>query len=109
MPLTLLCLSLSVEGLVSQLTLSLEIVMNFSSSWLREFIDDPFRGHIALVEFLQYLHLNQPSSEDSDVPKRKGKPDVLARNFVSMFNKLLLLSSDFPLHIIKLVTDWMAI
>ena len=60
--------------------------MNFSSSWLREFIDDPFRGHVTLVEFLQYLHLNQPSSEDSDVPKRKGKPDVLARNFVSMFN-----------------------
>ena len=69
--------------------------MNFSSSWLREFIDDPFRGHVTLVEFLQYLHLNQPSSEDSDVPKRKGKPDVLARNFVSVFNNITgTLSSD---------------
>lgn len=57
--------------------------LKFSCRWLREFIDDPFRGHVALIEFLQYLHLNQPPSGDSDVGKRKGRPDVLARDFVS--------------------------
>ena len=60
----------------------------FAFSWLREFIDDPFRGHIALIEFLQYLHLNQPLPEDENIPKKKGKPDVLARDFVSVFKCL---------------------
>lgn len=57
--------------------------LKFSCRWLREFIDDPFRGHVALIEFLQYLHLNQPPFGDLDVGKRKGRPDVLARDFVS--------------------------
>ena len=60
----------------------------FSLSWLREFVDDPYRGHVALVEFLQYLHLHQPSPEVDDVPKRKGKPDVLSRDFVSIVKYL---------------------
>ena len=60
-----------------------DVVHFFFFSWLREFIDDPYRGHVALVEFLQYLHLNQPTPEDPEVLKRKGKPDVLARSFVS--------------------------
>ena len=51
-------------------------------SWLREFIDDPYRGHVALVEFLQHLHLHPPVIEEETLPKKKGKPDVLARNYV---------------------------
>ena len=68
----------------------------FSVSWLREFVDDPYRGHVALVEFLQYLHLHQPSPEVDDIPKRKGKPDVLSRDFVSMVKYLHL--NKRPLH-----------
>ena len=67
----------------------------FSFSWLREFVDDPYRGHVALVEFLQYLHLHQPSSEVDDVPKKKGKPDVLSRDFVSMVKYLHLNKRPF--------------
>ena len=67
----------------------------FSVSWLREFVDDPYRGHVALVEFLQYLHLHQPSPEVDDVPKRKGKPDVLSRDFVSMVKYLHLNKRPF--------------
>ena len=58
-------------------------------SWLREFIDDPFRGHMVLVEFLQYLHLHPPQFYGNDETKqqtskgsRKGKPDVFARDYV---------------------------
>lgn len=67
--------------------------------WLREFIDDPYRGHIALIEFLQYLHLNPPPKDtpipqelQSDMERTKSrshgstrsmKPEVFARSFVS--------------------------
>ena len=70
-------------------------ILCFSFSWLREFIDDPYRGHVALVEFLQYLHLNQPTPETEDVPKKKGKPDVMARDFVST---LLLINHNYFLE-----------
>lgn len=63
-------------------SLEVDLRTHPNTTWLREFIDDPYRGHIALIEFLQYLHLNQPSSQDEHVPKKKGKPDVLARDFV---------------------------
>ncbi|KAJ7390170.1 hypothetical protein OS493_026677 [Desmophyllum pertusum] len=63
-------------------SLEVDLRTHPNTTWLREFIDDPYRGHIALIEFLQYLHLNQPSPEDEYVPKKKGKPDVLARDFV---------------------------
>lgn len=63
-------------------SLEVDLRTHPNTTWLREFIDDPFRGHVALIEFLQYLHLNQPSPGYSEVPKRKGKPDVLARDFV---------------------------
>lgn len=63
-------------------SLEVDLRTHPNTTWLREFIDDPFRGHIALIEFLQYLHLNQPPAEDEDVPKRKGKPDVLARDYI---------------------------
>ncbi|KAL9956184.1 hypothetical protein ACROYT_G037628 [Oculina patagonica] len=63
-------------------SLEVDLRTHPNTTWLREFIDDPYRGHIALIEFLQYLHLNQPLPEDENIPKKKGKPDVLARDFV---------------------------
>lgn len=63
-------------------SLEVDLRTHPNTTWLREFIDDPFRGHVALIEFLQYLHLNQPPCGDLDVGKRKGRPDVLARDFV---------------------------
>lgn len=63
-------------------SLEVDLRTHPNTTWLREFIDDPYRGHVALVEFLQYLHLNQPTPETEDVPKKKGKPDVMARDFI---------------------------
>ncbi|EDO40028.1 predicted protein [Nematostella vectensis] len=77
-------------------SLEIDLRTHPNTTWLREFIDDPYRGHMALVEFLQFLHLNPPSNDSSDdigdtdkskVSKKTGsqksvKPDVLARSHI---------------------------
>ncbi|EDO40027.1 predicted protein [Nematostella vectensis] len=77
-------------------SLEIDLRTHPNTTWLREFIDDPYRGHMALVEFLQFLHLNPPSNDSSDdigdtdkskVSKKPGsqksvKPDVLARSHI---------------------------
>ncbi|KAK3756002.1 hypothetical protein QZH41_013189 [Actinostola sp. cb2023] len=49
-------------------SLEVDLRTHPNTTWLREFIDDPFRGHIALVEFLEHLHLHPPH-KDTPIPQ----------------------------------------
>ncbi|XP_031555885.1 formin-like protein 3 isoform X2 [Actinia tenebrosa] len=79
-------------------SLEVDLRTHPNTTWLREFIDDPYRGHTALIEFLQHLHVNPPP-KDTPIPQelqsdlertqtrsygstRSLKPEVFARSYI---------------------------